>query len=389
MTALFKEVEFCQTRKFTEQICGDAFMSRKEENDRIITVLSDGLGSGVKANILASMTATMALKFIASDFDFMHCAEIMVNALPVCQVRKIGYATYTIVDCRKDGTARVIEQGNPAFLFIRNGELCELPCTTREKRPDDYRKLSFYEFKTQPEDRIVFFSDGITESGLGTPIYPLGWRRSGCADFVVDQVKKQPSISARRLAADVIREARHKERGWQAGDDMTCAVIYFRNPRHTLILTGPPFDEERDVEYAELIEQYPGKKVICGGTSVNIVSRLLHRDITTDLRKVQRGMPPVSEMDGVDLVTEGILTLTSTLRRLNNEERAGNGDAADQLVEMLRESDIIDFVVGTRINEAHQDPRLPVDLDIRRNLVRQLAKTLEEKYLKQVTLKFI
>ena len=190
-------------------------------------------------------------------------------------------------------------------------------------------------------------------------------------------------------AAEVLREASHREPGWRAGDDMTCAAIYFRRPRQALVLTGPPFDRTRDREYAERLATYPGKKILCGGTSAEIASRALGRELMTDLHGVRGRLPPVSRMAGVDLVTEGILTLTAVVRRLEGMEGEGAGDAADQVVEMLRESDVIDLVVGTRINEAHQDPRLPVDLDIRRNLVRRMARVLEENLLKKVNVEFI
>ena len=392
MNGLFQEVEFAQMRKDGQGICGDAFLSRKEPGGRVVSVLADGLGSGVKASILASMTATMALKFALAEGggDFIHCAEIMENALPVCQTRKIGYSTYTIVDCLADGSGRVIEQGNPSFLYVRGGELLEMPRRPLSpKRAEGVRRIWFYEFETKPGDRIIFFSDGITEAGLGTARHPLGWRREGCAAFVLERVRREPDLSARHICAEVLREASHREPGWRAGDDMTCAAIYFRRPRQALVLTGPPFDRTRDREYAERLATYPGKKILCGGTSAEIASRALGRELMTDLHGVRGRLPPVSRMAGVDLVTEGILTLTAVVRRLEGMEGEGAGDAADQVVEMLRESDVIDLVVGTRINEAHQDPRLPVDLDIRRNLVRRMARVLEEKLLKKVNVEFI
>ena len=388
---MFQEVEVAQARKDGEHICGDAFLSRKEDGGRVVAVLADGLGSGVKASILASMTATMALKFaLAEGMDFVRCAEIMENSLPVCRTRRIGYSTYTIVDCQGDGAGRLIEQGNPPFLFIRGGEVQEVPRRALlPKRADGVRQIWYTEFETQAEDRIVFFTDGITEAGLGTPRHPLGWRREGCAAQVLERVRAEPEISARRLCADLLDEAARREPDWRPGDDMTCAAIYFRHPRHALVLTGPPFDSARDGEYARRVEQHPGKKILCGGTSADIVSRELGRELYTDLRGARGRLPPVSHMAGMDLVTEGILTLTTALRRLEREEGPGPGDGADQLVEMLRESDVIEFLVGTRVNEAHQDPRLPVDLDIRRNLIRRMERVLEEKHLKEVRIEYI
>jgi hypothetical protein len=389
MIDLFTEIECCQEKKHGENICGDAFAYCKEEDGRVLTVLSDGLGSGVKANILASMTASMALKFARSDGAFMHSAQIMMDALPVCRVRKIGYATYTIVDFRPNGRVRVIEQGNPPFILLRGEEVVELEGHLHCSSTWEHRTLKVYDFQCEPEDRIVFFSDGITEAGLGTKAYALGWRRSGCAQWLVGRVAQERTVSARRLAGDIIEQARLREPAGKPGDDMSCSVIYLRRPRRLLVLSGPPFDRGRDAEYGRMVREAPGQTVVCGGTSAEIVGRQLGVRIFTDLKSAGHGLPPVSRMDGVDLVTEGILTLTRTLKLLEGQPDESCRTGAYQVLEMLRESDMIDFVIGTRINEAHQDPNLPVELDIRRNLVRQIARVLREKYLKEVNVRYI
>lgn len=389
-TGLFKEVEVYQLHKATEIACGDAFLShRNRESGRIVSVLSDGLGSGVKANILASMTAKMALKFAESELDMVRSAEIMMDALPVCAVRKIGYATYTVVDCRDNRTVRIIEQGNPGFICIRNSVVIDLPFTELTGRRQDYRRLRVTEFEPQPEDRILFFSDGVTEAGMGSRTYKLGWRRSGVVDFVQQTLATMPDISARDLVRRVVRTAISKEPGGRAGDDTTCAAVYMRKPRRMLLLSGPPFASGRDHEFARLVETFDGHKAICGGTSANIISRELRRPLRTPLLGGRAKLPPVSKMDGVDLVTEGILTLTEAQRILENGETSYENNAATQLVELFRESDVIEMVVGTRINEAHQDPSLPVDLEIRRNLLKRMKQVLEQDYLKEVNIRYI
>jgi hypothetical protein len=173
---LFMEVEHCRRHKHGEDACGDAFVSRKvADEDRIVAVLSDGLGSGVKANILASMTATMALRFAMEGADILRSADIMMSALPVCQERRISYATFTIVDTSIEGTTRVIEQGNPQFLLIRGGRAVELPCTEKSNPNWRDRRIRFYELETRAEDRLVVFSDGVSQAGMGTERLPLGW----------------------------------------------------------------------------------------------------------------------------------------------------------------------------------------------------------------------
>ena len=323
MSDLFKELEFHQVRKYSEHTAGDAFMVHKDsEHNRLLAVLSDGLGSGVKANILANMTARMAIKFAEADTDFVHYAKVIMNALPVCQVRKIAYSTFTVVDCRPDGSVHIVEQGNPPFILLRNGKPVELPFQEYGSEQGDYRKLRVYRFDALPEDRIVFFSDGVTESGMGSPGYPLGWRNKGCAEFLHGLVQHDSQVSARILAKQVVRGALQREPDHKAYDDITCGVLYFRTPRKTLLASGPPFSEKKDRDYADRVRSFDGCKIVSGGTSADIVAREFGTSIETDLFRFKRSnLPPISKMNGIDLVTEGILTLTETLNLLNGKSR--------------------------------------------------------------------
>ena len=389
-SSLFIDMGYSQSIKHGQSICGDAIAFRRmPDEDRFIAVLSDGLGSGVKANILASMTTTMALRFIAEDREILHSAEIIMDALPVCQVRKISYATFTIIDTRLNGRTRVIEMGNPEFLLLRDGRRVEIPARELESPKHEGRTMLIYDFEVLPHDRLIFFSDGISQAGLGTDKYPLGWRVGGCLEYVERIVGATPGISSHDLANSILREAVAKEPRLLAGDDMTCACIYFRHPRKMMLFTGPPYDRERDAECADMVKSFAGAKVICGGTSAEIISRELGRKLTMDLRTVGKDLPPISSMEGVDLITEGIFTLTKTAQYLENGEGVNNPDPAGQLVNLLRANDIIELVVGTRINEAHQDPNLPVDLEIRRNIVKRIANALRDKYMKEVRIRFV
>jgi hypothetical protein len=387
--ALFVEVEACQRNMHGEEICGDSFRTMKLPGDgRLISVLSDGLGHGVKASILSIMTATMALKFIASDSDILRSAEIIMDALPVCQVRRISYATFTIVDARLDGSTRVIEMGNPPLLLIRNGQSVEVECEDVASPRFEERRMRIYNLAMRQEDRLVVMSDGITQAGMGTERLRLGWRLEGCRDYILEQVRSDPAISARDLSQKIIGEALRKEPRHHAYDDMTAAVVYFRQPRCTIVLTGPPYARDRDAEFARRLSAFHGRRVVCGGTTANIVSRELGIKASSSLERSAGDLPPATDMPGIDLVTEGILTLTRTAQLIEKEEAPGTRNAASRLHEILLDSDSIEFVVGARINEAHQDPTLPLDLEIRRNIIKRISRVLEEKYLKEVRIQF-
>ncbi len=386
------EIDSCQRAKHGQLISGDVFLSQKvEQEGRIVSVLSDGLGSGVKASVLASMTATMALKFAASTMDIRESAEIIMDTLPICSVRKVSYSTFTVVDMASTGETRIIEHGNPSFLLVRpKGEVSITKTEVRPQRWQD-RVISFSTFDVQREDRIIFFSDGITQAGMGEYRTPLGWGLENVDKFVREKIDRYPFISARELSRQLVARAEEVD-GLSAKDDITCGVVYFRSPRQLLVLTGAPFNRAHDQDLAKMAEHTPGRKVICGGTTANIIARMLNRTIQVDMRQqFHSKVPPSARIEGFDLVTEGTLTLGEVLRLLEEgfapEEMRSN--AAVRLATMLLDSDIVKFAVGTRINEAHQDPNIPIELDLRRNIVKRIAHLLESKHMKRVLIQYL
>ena len=388
----FVEIDYCQRAKHGQLISGDVFLSEKvKQEGRIVSVLSDGLGSGVKASVLATMTATMALKFTASAMDIQRSAEIIMDTLPICSARKISYSTFTVIDMATTGQTRIIEHGNPPFLLIRPGE--EVRIEKTELRPARWqdRVISFSTIDVQREDRIIFFSDGITQAGMGEYRTPLGWGLQNVDKFVREKIDRHPHMSARELSRILVSKAEEVD-GLTAKDDITCGVVYFRSPRQLLVMTGAPFNRAHDNDLAKMAERTPGRKVICGGTTANIISRLLNREIQIDMRQaLDPNVPPAAKMQGFDLVTEGTLTLGAVLRLLEQESAPEEmrSNAAVRLANMLLDSDIVKFAVGTRINEAHQDPNIPVELDLRRNIVKRIAELLESKHMKRVIIQYL
>jgi hypothetical protein len=304
-------------------------------------------------------------------------------------VRKISYATFSVVDCSDDGTARIVEEGNPDFLWIRNGKVLEPKAKIVTSKVFNDRHMHVYNIKLKPEDRLIFCSDGVTQSGLGSDELKLGWRRKGLIEFVLDKLSKEPTISSRQLSQDIVKEAITKEKGNKAKDDTSAAVLYFRNPRKLLIFTGPPYYSNRDNEYSKTFDAFHGKKAICGGTTANLIARELNRKIISDMSKSSGDLPACSTMKGVDLITEGILTLTRAVEYLENGIKEIPNDSAGKLINILLDSDCIEFMVGSKLNQAHYDPDLPIELEIRKNIIKRMVKILEENYVKKVILKFI
>jgi hypothetical protein len=387
------EVNSQQKNYDGERICGDVFLYRYiKEEERVIAVLSDGMGHGVKANILATLTSTMALNFTREHKEVDRIAEIIMNTLPVCSERKISYSTFTIVDIESSGRVNILEYDNPSAVVLRGNKIFDPSWSNviLKKGKNSGKVLRSCTFVPVKEDRIIFCSDGVSQSGMGSEAFPFGWERDNIASYAERLVSSESSISAIMLAGKIVTMA-HKNDNYKAKDDISCATIYFRDPRKLLLCTGPPYEKDKDKDLAERVSSYTGKVILCGGTTADIVARELGRTIVDELIFEDPELPPESFLEGIDLVTEGILTLQKVneiLKTYNNSVRLGKGPA-DKIVRLVMESDEIHFIIGTRINIAHQDPNLPVDLEIRRTVVKRIARLLEEKWLKKVSFEYI
>ena len=390
------EVGHFQINHEGEKICGDVFLSKRiPEENRVLCVLSDGMGHGVRANVLATLTATISLNFSLVHKDANALAGIIMKALPVCSERKISYATYTIIDISVDSnTVSILEYDNPQTLILRGNRIYQAEWThvkykgdVKDKRVMNLKKCTF---TPQIEDRIVFCSDGIVQSGLGKGL-TMGWGRNDFIRYVRSIIESTPTISATDLAERVVKHASANDLH-SPKDDLTCGVVYFRQARKTMICTGPPFNPEKDNEFATILKNFNGSKIISGATTTEIISRELGRTVT-DEERVDPALPPSSKMRGIDLVTEGVLTLSKVTHllngiNLNSKMQFGRGPA-DKICKLLLDTDEIYILVGTKINETHHDPSLPVEIELRKHLIQRLTKVLSEKFLKVVTIEYM
>ncbi len=387
---MFIDIDCHQIKKYNQNAFGDYFVSKRYPDEaKLIAVLSDGLGSGIKANILSCMTATMLLRFVEGDqIPIKDAAEIVMNSLPVCQVRKISYSTFSIIDVNDEGHAKIVEEGNPDFIWIRNGEIMKPDYESIPSKNHKNRCMKSYKIKLELGDRLIFCSDGITQCGLGNEKLKLGLRRSGLIDLVLEKLKKDPEISSSELSSYLVKQARNIETDRNPKDDMSALVLYCREPRKSLIFTGPPFNQKNDTQYAQTFKDFKGKKAIAGGTTANLISRELNIPITMDTTISIGKLPSCSYMEGVDLVTEGILTLTQTLEYLENGEWDID-NAAGKLVKFLLDSDCIYFMVGAKLNQAHYNPTLPIEIEIRKNIIKKMKVVLQDKYFKKVSVQYM
>lgn len=388
----FLEVESFQKNKSGNIVCGDSFLSNKfKEEGRVISVLSDGLGSGIKASVLSTITASMLLNFSKMNEDITDSCASLLKTLPKDNFRRISYSTFCLCDIDCFGNVRIAEYESPSFHLFRGSKPVivnkrQIP-VEREDLENTYLWIS--EFTMQKEDRIVFYSDGVSQSGMGSRLMPFGWE-TGAGEYVSEIIDNNPGISAKELSKRVVLKAEQND-SEKLKDDASCCVLYMRKPRNLLVCTGPPYDEKNDKYLGNKVSVFPGKKIICGGTTAQIISRETGRSIKTDINNIEKELPPVSVMEDIDLITEGILTLSKVERLLAGEEiiKESRNGPAERLLRLLADSDKITFLVGTRINTAHQDPSLPVELEIRRNVAKKIKILLEERWLKDVDITYL
>ena len=385
---MFIDIDVAQEKKYKQNTFGDYFTSKRvTDSGRLLAVLSDGLGSGIKANILACMTSTMLLKFMEEGTSIKKACETVMNSLPVCQVRKISYSTFSALDCNEDGNAKIVEEGNPQFLWIRNGEVLEPEFEILTSKEFPNRHMHIYHLKMQTNDRLVFCSDGVTQAALGTKDLRLGLRREGLIEIVKKELDKEPNISSSNLAKRIVKQAILKEPDRKPKDDVSAVCVYYREPRNAVVFTGPPYHQSKDKFYAQALMDFNGKKAISGGTTANLVSRELNIPIKTNINLSAGKLPAISYMEGIDLVTEGILTLTKACEYLDTGEF--QDDAAGALVKFMLDTDCITFMVGAKLNQAHYDPNLPIEIEIRKNVIKKISNILENKYFKKVIIQYM
>ncbi|MCI8576803.1 MAG: SpoIIE family protein phosphatase [Lachnospiraceae bacterium] len=378
------DVAYKSLNKFSEILCGDKVEMLQTEDSNIM-ILADGMGSGVKANILATLTSKILGTMFLNGATLEECVETIVQTLPICQVRHVAYATFSILQVFHNGDAYLVEFDNPSCIFIRNGRLVPIPENIREV---EGKKINEYRFKVQKGDALILMSDGTIHAGVGQ-LLNFGWLWEDIASYAVKQYAL--TVSAMRLAT-AICQACDELYQYRPGDDTTVACMRIINSKPVNLMTGPAQAPEKDDEMvgAFMSGEDSTKRIVCGGTSATIVSRVLKRKLDVSMDYVDPEIPPIAYMDGIELVTEGVLTLNRVIQLLKRyvknetisedfflelDKPNGASMVAKMLIEDCTE---LHMYVGKAINSAYQNPGLPFDLGIRQNLVEQLKHTVEE-----------
>lgn len=343
--------------KKNEELCGDKVKVLRNSEYATI-VLSDGLGSGVKANVLATLTSEIIATMINSGLELSESIETIAATLPVCNERKVAYSTFTICQVFYDGRVIMAEYDGPDAILLRDGHELVFEKETREYSG---KKVRISTFKVKPDDYIVFFSDGIVHAGIGT-ILNLGWDHKEIVQHLSTTHKH--GDTARDTCRHLLYAVNDLYQG-MPGDDSTIAVVKILPAKESVVMVGPPANKEDDEKVVMELMRATGKKIVCGGSTSQIVSRIIGEEMyMDDILSFRGDVPPISRMNHIDLVTEGAITLKKVLDYLrecnDSKEYLDNfmdgceGDGAFLLAHMLIcDCTAIKFLQGTADNIAH------------------------------------
>lgn len=381
MINLCADIGYKSINHYGEQLCGDHVdvIEQSTENATVI-VLADGLGSGVKASILSTLTSKIISTMMSEGLPIEECVSTIAATLPVCSVRGVAYSTFTIIQIKNNSTAEIIQYDNPQVILFRNEQYYDFPTTEMNIGG---KKILKSVISLQENDVFVAMSDGCPHAGIGTA-YNFGWKREDIISFM--EMLVPAGYTAKTLSTMLIDECNRLYDG-KPGDDATACVVRIRRREPMNILFGPPSNKDDCDRMMSLFFSKGGKHIICGGTTSSIAAKFLHKPLRASLKFEKSDIPPIAEIEGVDLVTEGVITINRVLEyakdHLGENEKyeiwSQQRDGASLISRLLfEEATDINFFVGRAINPAHQNPDLPINFNIKMNLVEELSQCLRQ-----------
>lgn len=380
MNNLCADIGYKSINHYGEELCGDHIDVVEQDDNSTVIVLADGLGSGVKASILSTLTSKIISTMMAEGLPLEECVSTIAATLPICSVRGVAYSTFTIIHLKNNETAEIIQYDNPQVFIIRNEENYAYPKTEMNIGG---KKIYKSVIKLRENDIFVAMSDGCPHAGIGLS-YNFGWKREDIISFI--ESLAPVGYTAKTLSTILVDEC-FKLYGGKPGDDATACVVRIRKREPMNILFGPPSNRDDGNRMMSLFFSKEGKHIICGGTTSSIASKYLGKPVKVSLKFERSDVPPIAEIEGVDLVTEGVITVNKVLEYAKDylgdnrhyEHWSVKRDGASLISRLLfEEATDINFYVGRAINPAHQNPDLPINFSIKMNLVEELSACLRK-----------
>lgn len=380
MNDLCADIGYRSINHAGEQLCGDHVDVVEQGENSMVIVLADGLGSGVKASILSTLTSKIISTMMAEGLGLEDCVSTIAATLPVCSVRGVAYSTFSILHLIDNETAEIIQYDNPMAILIRDEANYDYPKT---EMTIGGKKIYKSVIKLQEGDIFILMSDGCPHAGIGTA-YNFGWKREDIITYM--EAQAPAGYTAKTLSTILVDEC-DRLYDHTPGDDTTACVVRIRKRVPMNLLFGPPSNRDDNDRMMSLFFSKEGKHIVCGGTTSTIAAKYLHKPLKTTLKFEASDVPPIAEIEGVDLVTEGVITVNKVLEYAQDylqdnesyEQWAFKNDGASQISRLLfEEATDINFYVGRAINPAHQNPDLPITFSIKMNLVKDLSECLKK-----------
>ena len=380
MNDLCADIGYKSVNHYGEQLCGDHVDIVEQGENSTVIVLADGLGSGVKASILSTLTSKIISTMMSEGLSLEDCVETIAATLPICSVRGVAYSTFTILHLVNNTEAELIEYDNPQTILLRDGKNYDYP---RTEMNIGGKKIYKSEIKLTEKDIFILMSDGCPHAGIGN-VYDFGWKREDIISFM--ETFADVGYTAKTLSTILVDECDRLYNN-EPGDDATSCVIRIRKRETMNILFGPPSNRDDCDRMMSLFFSKAGKHIVCGGTTSSIAAKYLGKPVRASLNFDDPEIPPTAELEGVDLVTEGVITVNKVLQYARDylgenksyEHWSIKRDGASLICRMLfEEATDINFFVGRAINPAHQNPDLPINFSIKMNLVEDLSKCLRQ-----------
>ncbi len=378
MNNLCADIGYMSLNHVGEELCGDRVDVVEENDNSFVIVLADGLGSGVKANILSTLTSKMLSTMLSQGIPVEDCVETVAATLPICSVRKVAYSTFTIIHIINNEEAELIQYDNPAVILLRNGKNYEYPST---ETVVGGKKIYRSRIKLMENDIFIAMSDGCIHAGVGMSLN-FGWERKDIIEFM--ETIADVGYTAKTLSTMLLEECNRLYEN-KPGDDTTVCTVRIRKRCPMNLLFGPPSNRADGDRMMSLFFAKEGKHIVCGGTTSTIAAKYLGKTLKPQLLSPDPEIPPIAELEGVDLVTEGVITINKVLEYARDYLADNHSythwsfkrDGASLIARLLfEEATDINFFVGRAINPAHQNPDLPINFSIKMQLVTGLSECL-------------
>ncbi|MBS7402380.1 MAG: SpoIIE family protein phosphatase [Oscillospiraceae bacterium] len=380
MNDLCADIGYHSINKYGEELCGDNVQVVESADNSITIVLADGLGSGVKANILSMLTSKIISTMMAEGLKIEDCVETIAQTLPVCSERGVAYSTFTIISIINNEEAEIIQYDNPPVIMLRDGEEYKMPIT---EMFIDGKKILRSHIELRENDVFIAMSDGCIHAGVGESLN-FGWDRKEIVSYM--ETFFDVGFTAKTLNTILLDEC-CKLYGGKPGDDTTACTVRIRKREPMNLLIGPPSNRDDCNKMMSLFFAKQGKHIVCGGTTSTIAAKYLNKPIRAVMEFPDPEIPPIATIEGVDLVTEGVITINKVLHYARNylednesyTQWSYKHDGASMIARLLfEEATDINFYVGMAMNPAHQNPDLPINFNIKMRLVEELSECLKK-----------